>query len=123
MRKITLSLAVVLATACSEPRKQVDISDALPTILLPPSSQIIGKEAGEDAIKVKFRSSWAPEALAAYYRDQLAQRPWRLVSDVKTADGSFVLYAETDGPPLWVSIRRADGSAGSFVDLAGAKTR
>jgi len=123
MRRSLLSLVLLLTAACSEPRKQVDVSEALPTILLPPASQVIGREIGEDAVKVKFRSSWKPEDLAHYYRFQLGQPPWRLISDVKIADGTLVLYAEQDGPPLWISIRRAEGSAGSFVDLAGAKPR
>jgi hypothetical protein len=34
------------------------------------------------------------------------------------------LYAEQkDGPPLWVTIRKAEGAPGSFVDLTGAKAR
>jgi hypothetical protein len=33
------------------------------------------------------------------------------------------LYAEQDGPPLWVTIRKADGAEGTLVDLAGAKTK
>jgi hypothetical protein len=33
------------------------------------------------------------------------------------------LYAEQDGPSLWVTIRKASGASGTFVDIAGAKTK
>jgi hypothetical protein len=39
------------------------------------------------------------------------------------ADSSITIYAEQDGPPVWITIRPVAGSEGSFVDLAGAKTR
>jgi hypothetical protein len=123
MRKSIVLFALLLAAACSEPRKEVRISEALPTIPLPPASHIIGKEIGEQAVKVQLRSSWAPDDVAAYYRDLFGSAPWRLVSDVKTQDGTIVLYAEQDGPPIWVSIWRASGSEGSYVDLTGAKPR
>ena len=123
MHKTVMALVLLLATACSEPRKEVRISEALPTIPLPPESHIIGKEVGEDAVKVQLRSSWAPDDLAAYYRDVFGSPPWRIISDVKTRDGTIIIYAEQNGPPLWVSISRATGSEGSFVDLAGAKPR
>jgi hypothetical protein len=124
MRKSIVLFALLLAAACSEPKKQeANVFDVMPTIPLPPASQVIGREGGEEAVKIRFRSSMDADSVASYYRRILAGRPWRLVSDVKAADGTITLYAEQDGPSLWVSIRRASGSAGSFVDLAGAKAR
>ena len=124
MRKTILPLAVLLVAACSEPRKQeASVLDVMPNIPVPPASQIIGREGGEEAVKIRFRSAMDADSVASYYRGLLGQRPWRLVSDVKSPDGTITLYAEQDGPPLWVSIRRASGSAGSFIDLAGAKAR
>jgi hypothetical protein len=124
MRKTILPFIVFLAAACSEPRKQeASVSEVMPNIPLPPASQIIGREAGSDAVKIRFRSAMDADSVGSYYRLVLGQRPWRLISDIKAADGTITLYAQQDGPPLWVSIRRAPGSAGSFVDLMGAKPR
>jgi len=122
MRKPLVVFALLLASACSEPKKhEATVFDVMPIILTPPASQVIGREGGEDAVKIRFRSSMDADSVAAFYRRALTAPPWRLVSDVKAQDGAITLYAEQDGPPLWVSIRRASGSAGSFVDLAGAK--
>ena len=38
----------------------------------------------------------------------------------KRPDGSVALYAEQDGPPLWVRIWPTSDSAGTMVELAGA---
>jgi hypothetical protein len=123
MRKPTLLLALAAALACSEPQKQPKLSETLPNLPAPPNSDVISREGGDDALKVRFRSSLDPEQVAAYYREVLSKAPWRLVSDTKEQDGGVALYAEQDGPPLWVSIRKADGASGTFVDLAGAKTK
>ena len=123
MRKSLLVAAMLLLAACSEPRKEPQLGEALPFIPVPPSSQVVSREGGEDAIKIRFRSTEDPDKIAAYYRDLLSKPPWRLVSDTREQDGGVALYAEQDGPPLWVTIRKADGAEGTLVDLAGAKTK
>ncbi len=115
-----LVLTLVLA-ACSEPKKQVDISEAIPNLPLPPAGELISKEGGEDALKLHFRSTGSPADVADYYRNVLSRPPWSLVSDVTAPDGVISFYAEQAGPSLWVTVRKADGAAGSFVDIAGAK--
>ena len=60
------------------------------------------------------------KAVADYYRTQLSRGKWRLVSDVKSSDGSTVLYAEQNGPPLWVRIWKQGDQPGSMVQLSGA---
>jgi hypothetical protein len=42
------------------------------------------------------------------------------VNDMRDRDGSVVLLAEQDGPPLWVRIRSTDDSVATIVELAGA---
>lgn len=115
-----LVLTLVLA-ACSEPKKQVDISEAIPNLPVPPAGELILREGGEDALKFRFRSTESPAYVADYYRSVLGRAPWTLVSDVTTADGVVSIYAEQAGPSLWVTVRKADGAAGSFIDIAGAK--
>jgi hypothetical protein len=120
---ITAITALLMLAACSEPKKGPQLGEAIPNLPVPPHSDVISREGGEDAIKIRFRSSEAPEQIADYYRTVLSKDPWRLVSDTRDRDGGIALYAEQDGPPLWVTIRKADGAGGTFVDLAGAKTK
>ena len=39
---------------------------------------------------------------------------------MKGKDGVTALYAEHDGPPLWVRIWRANDRSGTMVQLTGA---
>jgi hypothetical protein len=123
MQKPLLIVSLLTLAACAEPKKSPKLSETLPNLPAPPSSEVISREGGDEAITVRFRSSLAPDQVAAYYREVLSKAPWRLVSDTKQQDGGVALYAEQDGPPIWVTIRKADGAAGTFVDLAGAKTK
>lgn len=125
MRILILAGVVLLSAGCSEPRpaQTARFADVMPNIPIPPESEVISREGGPDAIKLRFRSSQTPEELADYYRNELSKGAWRLVSDAMTEDGAIALYAETNGPPLWVTIRKADGAPGTFVDLAGAKSQ
>jgi hypothetical protein len=123
MRKPLLVATLLLLAACSEPRKEPKLGEAIPNLPVPPNAEVISREGGEEAIKIRFRSSQPPEQVADYYRNVLSKEPWRLVSDTRDQDGGVALYAEQDGPPLWVTIRKADGAEGTFVDLAGAKTK
>jgi hypothetical protein len=114
-----------MAVASCQPDVQVDqakLSDALPVLLVPPASQVVGRSASEDALQITFRSQWDEERLAGYYRELLSREPWELVNDAEDRDGATVLYAERDGPPLWIRIAKAVGAAGSLVEISGAAT-
>jgi hypothetical protein len=120
--RIALLLALA-SVACGQPeRKTVKLSDALPDLPLPPEASVIGRSAGADALKLTFSSTLTPEQMAEFYRGTLTSGVWRLVSDTKTADGTIALYAEREGPPMWVTIRKTPGTVGSTVELAGAVT-
>lgn len=123
MKKSLLFLSLLALAACREPQKTPQIGETLPNIPVPPSADLISREGGEDAIKLRFRSTLDPEEVATYYRNLLSKEPWRLISDTKEQDGGVALYAEQDGPPMWVTIRKASGTSGTFVDIAGAKTK
>jgi hypothetical protein len=123
MRKSLLLFSILALVACAEPKKGPSLSETIPNLPAPPSADVVSRESGDDAIKIRFRSSLDPEQIAGYYRTILSKAPWRLVSDTRQEDGGVALYAEQDGPPLWVTIRKADGASGTFVDLAGAKTK
>ena len=122
-RTIFVVLGLGLLGCAEPPRKQATARETLPNIPLPPNAVMISREGGEDALKFRFKTDMDPDRLADYYRGVLGKPPWRLVSDSPAADGSVTLYAEQNGPSIWVTIRKADGAAGSFVDIAGAKAR
>ena len=125
MKISRFALLLALASlACGQPeRKTAKLSDALPDLPLPPEASVIGRSASADALKLTFSSSLTPDQMAEFYRGTLSSGVWRLVSDTKTADGAIALYAEREGPPMWVTIRKAPGAAGSTVELAGAVTK
>jgi hypothetical protein len=101
---------------------QVQMSDAIPILLVPPASQVVGRSSSEDALQITFRSEWDQARLAQYYRDALSREPWDLVNDAVDGDGATVLYAERDGPPLWIRIHKAVGAAGTLVEISGVAT-
>jgi hypothetical protein len=123
MRNRILPGFLLLALACSEPKKLPELGETIPNLPVPPSAELVSREGGEDALKLQFRSTLQPDQVATYYRDMLSKAPWNLVSDNTQPDGTIALYAEQDGPPLWVTIRKADGAAGTIVNLAGAKVK
>ncbi len=124
MRRLFLVALALGLVACAEPpKKQAQVGETLPNLPLPPGGEVVSREGGEDALKIRFRSDIAPDQLVAYYRGVLGKPPWRLVSDTPSPDGAVTLYAEQDGPSIWVTVRKAEGAAGTFVDIAGAKSR
>ncbi len=123
MRNHSLLFLLLLA-ACSDAKpKEVALSDALPNIPAPPNASIVSRNSGEEAVKVRFSTPIQPDEVARYYRNLLSKAPYTLVSDTKSADSGFALYAEQPGQPsLWIAITPA-GKYGTFVDVAGAKER
>lgn len=121
MRKTALMLLVLLAACSEREQSEVKLSETLPNIIAPPNSHILSRESGDDAVKIRFSSELSPNDVARYYRGELSKAPYTLVSDTKTGENAFALYAEQPGKPsMWVTIS-PDAAKGSFVDVAGAK--
>ncbi len=124
-RSVTLLLAVAAAGGCRsdvrvDPPK---LSEAMPGLPVPPASEIVSRAGSEDALQISFRSSWDQARLLDYYRGIFSREPWDLVNDIEDSDGASVLYAERDGPPLWVRIQKIAGGPGVSVVLSGAVIR
>ena len=113
--------AGLLAGCPSERPKEPQLSEVMPDLPLPPLASVVSREGGADALAITFRSSLQPDSMAAYYRNVLTGGVWTLVSDTRDAGGVISMYAERNGPSLWVRIRIDSGSTGSLVTLAGAK--
>ena len=121
--RLFLSAACALLLGCSSDSPQPKPPDALtvfPNLPLPPNSKFVSRAGSADALQLTLFSSSKADAVTDYYRNQLSGGKWRLVGDVKRPDGSVALYAEQDGPPLWVRIWPTSDSAGTMVELAGA---
>jgi hypothetical protein len=86
-------------------------------------AELVSRSGSEDALQLTLRSPADEARVIDYYRDALSKGNWRLVGDSKNRDGSTVLYAEHDGPPLWVRIWKESDSAATMVQLTGAVTR
>ena len=125
LRNISLlaTSAVLLAGCRDKAPEPPPLSEAMPNLPLPPLATVVSRAGSEDALQITFRSLLPPDSMAAYYRGVLTTGTWSLVGDTKTADGSITLYAERDGPPLWVTIRKDSTSTGSLLSLGGAVIR
>jgi len=80
----------------------------------------VSRAGSTDALQLTLFSPAKVDVVTEYYRNRLSKGKWRLVSDVKRPDGAVALYAEQDGPPVWVRIWPTSDSAGTMVELAGA---
>jgi hypothetical protein len=121
--RLCLGVAGALLLACgseSATPKLPDTFAVFPNLPLPPSAQFVSRAGSEDALQIRFLSAGSPQQVTNYYREMLSKGNWRLISDVKKPDGSVALYAEQDGPPIWVRIWPTSDGAGTMVELAGA---
>jgi hypothetical protein len=122
MRAWLQAAGVVLAACGSEPRapKPPEFAEAFSSLPLPPNPEFVSRAGGAGALQITVRTPAEMAQVADYYRNVLTRGNWRLVSDIKSADGSTALYAEHDGPPLWVRIWKPTDRSGTMVQLTGA---
>ena len=116
-----LTATVVLLACGSEPRnpKPPALAEAFSNLPLPPDPELVSQVGGAGALQLTLRTPAQDTLVLNYYRALLSRGDWRLVSDVKGRDG-VTLYAEHDGPPLWVRIWPATDRPGTMVQLTGA---
>jgi hypothetical protein len=81
---------------------------------------VVSRSGGADALQITLMSSAKAKDVETYYRAMLSKNGWRLMNDMRDKDGSVVLFAERNGPPLWVRIKSTDDSMATLVELAGA---
>jgi hypothetical protein len=115
-----LALVAGLAACGDRAPKIASLHDAMPFVPLPPGATFVEKSGGPDALQITVRSPAKADAVATYYRGVLQKSGWRLVSDQKDRAGATVLFAEKNGPPLWIRVQQAEDSNGTLVQLWGA---
>lgn len=119
-----LSAACVLLLACGSEQREApkppDFGAAFSHLPLPPEPELVSQTGGADALQLTLHSPSDIADVTDYYRNLLSSDDWRLISDTKNRDGSIVLYAEHDGPPLWVRIWKPSDRPGTLVQLSGA---
>ena len=119
--KIRWILLCAALAACSDKKpKMAELNQALPNVPLPPEARFVGRSGGPDALQLTVRSPEHPDSVANYYRQVFKREPWKLVNDAKDAEGAVVLFAQQNGPPLWVRIEPAANGGGTVVELSGA---
>ena len=115
-----LLLCAALAACGDKTPPVAQLNEALPNLPLPPQPSFVGRAGSAEALQVTVRSPARADVVAAYYRDVFKQGSWHLVNEAKDPEGAIVLFAQRDGPPLWVRIRNADDGRSSLVELSGA---
>jgi hypothetical protein len=119
--RIWAAVALVALVACRDkPPEPPKVSQVFPNLPLPPNATLVSKSGSSDALQLTLRSPVQAKHVEAYYRDLLSKNGWRLINDMRDRDGSVVLFAEQDGPPLWVRITGTEDSLATIVQLAGA---
>jgi hypothetical protein len=119
--KIWAGIAILALVACRDKAPQTPkISQVLPNLPIPPNASVVSKSGGSDALQITLISPAKVKDVEAYYRTTLSRNGWRLVNDMRDRDGSVLLFAEQNGPPLWVRIKSTDDSVATMVELAGA---
>jgi hypothetical protein len=114
-------VAVLTLVACKDRAPEApDISQVFPNLPLPPQASVVSRSSGSDALQITLMSAAKVGDVEAYYRHTLSKNGWRLVNNMRDRDGSVVLFAERDGPPLWVRIKSTDDSVATLVELSGA---
>ncbi len=120
LRLLLLAALVSVAGCRQDAPKPASVAQALPGLPLPPAAEVLSRSGNPEVLQITFRSALPTENLVEFYRSVLSTGAWDLVSDERDTEGARVLYAERDGPPIWVRIYKATGAEGSIVEISGA---
>ncbi len=82
-------------------------------------SDEVERSGTPEALQLVFLVPLSRDSVAAAYRRVLRQRGWRIKGDA-TDSGVVQLYAERNGPPLWIRIRDAGPGAAQYT-IIGAQ--
>lgn len=116
-----LCAALAAGTACGDKEPEVaELNATIPRLLVPPQAALVSRAGSADALQLTFVSNASIPNVADYYRRALSRDGWRLVNDATDSTGVVTLYAEQNGPPMWIRIAAAPEGVGTSVEIAGA---
>jgi hypothetical protein len=118
---VAAAVLVLLAACVSKDEQPVATPNVLRGVPVIEGSLLLDTAGTAEAARAVFSVPIPPDSLAAIYRRFLLANGWRVVGDVRDDSGTD-LYAERQGPPLWVSIRPGE-KGGSRYTLIGALGR
>jgi hypothetical protein len=84
-------------------------------------SSEVERSGTPEALQLVFLVPMDRDSVASAYRRVLRQRGWRIKGDA-TDGGVVQLYAERNGPPLWIRIQGAGPRAAQYT-IIGAQAR
>ncbi|HYK10813.1 MAG TPA: hypothetical protein VEV39_08445 [Gemmatimonadales bacterium] len=121
---LLILVAAVVGTACHRPSEvsRHTIAQSLRGVMVYPRSALVDMSSGDSAGQMTLSSPDAPDTVATWFRANLLLNDWTLETDAKQTDGSIQMYAERKHQPLWITIQRASGAAGSSYTVTGAIT-
>ena len=86
---------------------------------IPDVAQVVDTSGTADAARVVLAIAWPPDSVAAFYRRELPKVGFRIVGD----QGDSVridLYAQRNGPPLWIQMLHGRRPGTTEYTLIGA---
>jgi hypothetical protein len=86
---------------------------------IPDVAQVVDTSGTADAARVVLAIAWPPDSVAAFYRRELPKAGFRIVGD----QGDSVridLYAQRNGPPLWIQMLHGRRPGTTEYTLIGA---
>ena len=115
------AFALLAACAAKKDEPVVVTPNVLSGVPILANSQILDSSGTAEAEQAVLFVQLTPDSVAGIYRRYLVANGWRVVGDVADQAG-IDLYAERQGPPLWIRIRPA-GKGFTRYTLIGALGR
>ena len=84
---------------------------------VPTGAVRVSASEGIEAVEAVYRAALVPDSVVAWYRRWFLANTWRITSDTRLPDGTFVIHADGKAKPLWIMIR-ADAGGTSFSIMA-----
>lgn len=114
-----LGLALAACSGKEGAREAAPPPPVLAGVPFPATARLTDTTRTADALRAQFFVGMSVDSLAAYYRRELPKAGFRIVGDV--TDGPRVdMYAQRDGPPLWVQMQPTRDSGITQFTIIGA---